>query len=955
MTTQEDKTLDHLVEQKERLAKVAKEQNEALDEELTLKKQLLSVGQSLLGTANDRLEAASNRKKQVLEVQQAEQEAREAEVEHLEKAAEAAARNNNLTEEELRTQQANLAAAREAYEISKKKGVTLKEQLTSLAAQKGVVDSSTKAFDSIATSMGISRSHAGDMAKNMVSSYITAVKTEGIFWGTVKSVASLASAFWDVFSPVSLISSAMSAIWTASWEFLIESSQALSNFSAAAGDAGSMAKDVGAAMSLGTGVNIEQAAQAASGLAASWRGFSGASSAARTSMIRTAAELNVLGISAESTGEAIELLTRTMGVSTKQAEKTLKGMASAASSLGTTPAKLQSDLASVQGSLSLYGDRMIDEFYDLAGAAKAAGLEMSDLTALGESFDSFDDASSKTGNLNALLGGPFLDSMEMMRLQAEEGPDAVAYALKDAFAAAGKSYKDMNYMEKKSYADSIGMSADKFGKLMSMSKSEAKAEAKKAKQEAASQKRYKKMLRSTVSLGMQIKNFFQSVFANKKVVGAIRRLMGILIGPKSQKGLKEITKALGDKMAAAIEVVTIVAERLVKWFSKLTDGWGDVGMMTDENGNLMKDWGTKVEEVMDSMEEAMEGWGTRVEEVMDSIGPSLDRFGKWLEETLEKVGEGESFWDQVWEGMGFTFANFWDSIGQYMVGGYLAIKAIGVLFAWLGDKVMATFAKGFRKSSVGIGKGFITLARAISRSITIIGRAFMSPTGMFFTGSLAIILGTLGYSLKQLAAAFQGFGEMMTGIGKAFDAIGGFITHLIKITTDGLSVRMLKFMYDFSKALDVMGMSMRAIPGVQSNYIVQLIKAFQANGPGAASAMDKFAEAVERLVAALQKLSTSKIYAFGWNMTQAFEATAKVTPQSAKAAAKVIDKAKEYQKEVVKNKDNVDALAELLKATGAAQPAGGPGGETVIRLELGGKVMSEYIWNSVNGDINRRR
>jgi hypothetical protein len=285
----------------------------------------------------------------------------------------------------------------------------------------------------------------------------------------------------------------------------------------------------------------------------------------------------------------------------------------------------------------------------------------------------------------------------------------------------------------------------------------------------------------------------------------------------------------------------------------------------------------------------------------------------------------------------------------------VAIKAMGALFAWLGAKVMTTFATGFRKSAPIIGKGFITLARAIARSIKIIGKAFMSPTGLLFTGSLAVILYTLSLALEQVAAAFRGFGEMMTGIGKAFDAIGGFITHLIKITTDGLSVKMILFMYDFSKALDVMGMSMRAIPGVQANYIVQLIKAFQANGPGAASAMSLFADSVERLVAALQQLSASKIYAFGWNMTQAFEATAKVTPQSAKAAVEVIDKAKEYQKEVVKNKDNVDALAELLKATGAAQPAGGPGGETIIRLEIGGKALNEYVWNAVNGTIDRRR
>ena len=933
MTTQEDKLIEQtklLAEQAERLNKAAEDRKEALEEELTVKNKLLSVGQSLLGTANDRLEAASSRKKQVLEVQQAEQAAREAEVEHLKKAMAAAADQDEATKRHI---QDKLDAADKEYEKTKKRGVALKEQLKSLEAQKGVVESSTSAFASIASNMGISQSQSAGIVKNMASSYMNAVKQDGIIKGTLKSVASLALAFWDVFNPVNLISSAMSAIWKASWEFLIASSEALSNFSAAAGDAGSMAKDVGAAMSLGTGVNIEQAAQAASGLAASWRGFSGASSAARTSMIRTAAELNVLGISAESTGEAIELLTRTMGVSTKQAEKTLKGMASAASSLGTTPAKLQSDLASVQGSLSLYGDRMIDEFYDLAGAAKAAGLEMSDLTALGESFDSFDDASSKAGNLNALLGGPFLDSMEMMRLQAEEGPDAVAYALKDAFAAAGKSYKDMNYMEKKSYAESLNMSADKFDKLMSMSKSEAKAVAKKAKQEAASQKRYQKMLRSTVSLGMQIKNFFQSVFVKGGVVKAIKELIGVLMS--SQKGAKSVTDVIAGPMVSAIKFVTKVAKVLVKRFE-------------DDVAPAFKDVGETIGKIF---EPSMEGAADAAEGTANVIIDGITSMLKSIDEFIEKAHEWWKSLDPEENNTTDRMTTFFDNAGT-KISDFIS-NTLVQSFEKFKEKIIPTLW------DFGFALGATALAvYAFSKVLGMaLGWGMLLKVGIVI-GLLVVTLQSVAEVAKQVAALFESWGDIFEKAGTAVEKTADSIEKLYGIYekagflgTGGFAV----FLTGIALALGKLGSAASNLPHDQFVHLMNTVRSIARNSQDAANSTNNFASAVSSLATALSGIDSDKFGKFSWNLTRTLEATAQVTPASARGAVQVIEEAKEYQKEVVKNKDNVDALAEILKATGAAQPAGAGAGETIIRLEIGGKALNEYIWNAVNGTIDRRR
>jgi hypothetical protein len=82
-------------------------------------------------------------------------------------------------------------------------------------------------------------------------------------------------------------------------------------------------------------------------------------------------------------------------------------------------------------------------------------------------------------------------------------------------------------------------------------------------------------------------------------------------------------------------------------------------------------------------------------------------------------------------------------------------------------------------------------------------------------------------------------------------------------------------------------------------------------------------------------------------MERLFGSISSVGPQSAASTVRVIEKAKEYQKEVVKNKDNVDALVELLKAKGDV-PGGGAGGGAsldgaVIRLEVGGNQFGDYI------------
>ena len=294
----------------------------------------LSISQKLLLTSTERKQMAQNENNQLQEKVQKEISLAQAKEEELKKQIELLKMEAVIDQDAIAAATVKLDLAKENQAEHKKTLVTLGEQSNSLSAQKEVSEKSVSAFGSIASNLGISRSETAGMVKGMASAYIEAVKVDGVFMGTVKTIGSLAMAFWDVFNPVSIISSLMEKIMTASIEFMHTSSAALANFSKSAGDAGAMASDVSGAMNLGTGVNITEVAQAASGLAGSWNEMSDAASSTRRMVIRTGAELERMGWSAEAYGKSITYMQSALGMSAEEGAKAMKGLASAAHGLG---------------------------------------------------------------------------------------------------------------------------------------------------------------------------------------------------------------------------------------------------------------------------------------------------------------------------------------------------------------------------------------------------------------------------------------------------------------------------------------------------------------------------------------------------------------------------------------------------------------------------------------------
>jgi len=171
----------------------------------------------------------------------------------------------------------------------------------------------------------------------------------------------------------------------------------------------------------------------------------------------TVALLDRMGFSADSQAKNILFLTKSMGASEVQAAEFNTQLMSIAQSLDMPIGKLVQGFeeaktilgASAQGSAQL-----AQQFGQLAAQADATNLSIGKLVGIAEKFDTFESAAQQVGLLNAMLGGPFLSTLEMV---SATNPSERIEMLSDALQRAGKSFDDMSYYERKAIADAAGL------------------------------------------------------------------------------------------------------------------------------------------------------------------------------------------------------------------------------------------------------------------------------------------------------------------------------------------------------------------------------------------------------------------------------------------------------------------------------------------------------------------
>ena len=173
----------------------------------------------------------------------------------------------------------------------------------------------------------------------------------------------------------------------------------------------------------------------------------------RKSISDTTALLGEMGVSVDTTGANIQFMTKSLGMGAASSAKFQRELFTLSKEIGMPASEMADQFKAAGPKMAEFGKQAGKVFKDLAVNARKAGMEVSELLDITGKFDTFEGAADSVGQLNAILGGPYLNSMEMVM---ETDPTKRMQMLSGALNKAGKSFESMTYYEKKSVAAAAG-------------------------------------------------------------------------------------------------------------------------------------------------------------------------------------------------------------------------------------------------------------------------------------------------------------------------------------------------------------------------------------------------------------------------------------------------------------------------------------------------------------------
>lgn len=179
----------------------------------------------------------------------------------------------------------------------------------------------------------------------------------------------------------------------------------------------------------------------------------------------TTALLQTMGLEFGTQSEVMQIATQAMNMSLSESQTLMVDIASIARSLGQDINAVGQDFIQNADFLVRFGKDGKEVFEDLAVSAKALGTEMGLLVKVMEGFQTFDEAGMQVGRLNAILGGPFLNAMDMLNASYEDPAEGIRM-LRDGFDAAGRSIEDLSGAELMAVSKAMGLSLTETKELL---------------------------------------------------------------------------------------------------------------------------------------------------------------------------------------------------------------------------------------------------------------------------------------------------------------------------------------------------------------------------------------------------------------------------------------------------------------------------------------------------------
>ena len=338
----------------------------------------------------------------------------------------------------------------------------------------------------------------------------------------------LTESFGAVFTLTNIAASAFDTIKNATMDMALKFDAAAASFSKTTGLAREYSNQLYAVSRAGNqfGVTAAEGSDAMAGLIANFSDFHKTAPAAQADLALNVAQLSKFGVSAGESAKLLQIFTKTMNMSGKEAIETTKKIGMMGTKLGISTSKILKDYTASLSVLSVYGEKSIDVFTGIAAAAKTAGVETSVLLNLAEKFDTFSGAADTTAKLNSILGSQ-LSATEMLLMTEDERIKTLIATTQ----ATGQSFASMDKFTQKAIANAAGITdMAEANKIFGMSMSEYESHDAQMSQASKAQEKFEEALQSTVPLQEKIKllaNEFAAVFV-PALTGATYVIEGLI-------------------------------------------------------------------------------------------------------------------------------------------------------------------------------------------------------------------------------------------------------------------------------------------------------------------------------------------------------------------------------------------------------------------------------------------
>lgn len=171
------------------------------------------------------------------------------------------------------------------------------------------------------------------------------------------------------------------------------------------------------------------------------------------SIAETGTVLAELGVKGDDYAASQQIATKMLGMSSNAVEGYARDMTAYAMQIGVAPDTMMAGLARMGPEMAKLDD-LTGSYKELARVSKITGMEMQKILNLTNKFDTFEESAETVGRLNALMGGDFVNSMDLMMAT---DPAERFGMIRDALDNAGLAFDNMSYYQKLAYKEALGL------------------------------------------------------------------------------------------------------------------------------------------------------------------------------------------------------------------------------------------------------------------------------------------------------------------------------------------------------------------------------------------------------------------------------------------------------------------------------------------------------------------